>query len=461
MPAAGPEGQPDDGTLARVEAEASHSVLATLIRLLRRARGVSDRAELAFVLVNETSALVPFRQSALLDARGAVVALSGVAVPERNAPYVDWLRRLVQRPKVLEATPVAPVAHNLSAQPDLELAGWQEWLPADLLILPLPQQQGHLVLARSGAFSPAERALLLEWTDGWADAMAHLTRRHRGAPTRRLLRGLRGRAGWLALALLAVGAVPVPLTVLAPAELVPEDPAIIRAPLDGVVERILITPNQRVNEGDPLFEFDRQSLQSRLEVAERALATARAEYQQAAQAALFDSDAKARLEVLQAEADEKTVEVEFLTELNARGRVLSPRTGVVLIEDPNQWPGRPVVTGERVMVVADEHAVRLEAWLSPADAIPLAPGSPITFYPAANPLATIAGQLEMLAFEAELRPEGQYAYRARGALLNDAPPGSVVRVGMRGTAKLQGERAPLAYWVFRRPWASLRGWLGW
>jgi hypothetical protein len=33
-------------------------------------------------------------------------------------------------------------------------------------------------------------------------------------------------------------------------------------------------------------------------------------------------------------------------------------------------------------------------------------------------------------------------------------------VGLKGTAKLEGERVPAIYWAMRRPLATLRAWLG-
>ena len=68
-------------------------------------------------------------------------------------------------------------------------------------------------------------------------------------------------------ALAAIGCLPISLTVLAPAELVPLTPAVIRAPLDGGVDRVLVMPNQHVIAGTPLFVFVRAFVHNRLEVA--------------------------------------------------------------------------------------------------------------------------------------------------------------------------------------------------
>ena len=72
---------------------------------------------------------------------------------------------------------------------------------------------------------------------------------------------------------------PVVLSALAPAEVVPRDPQVISAPIDGVVREVLVLPNEPVTAGTPLLQLEDAELQSSVEVAERALLVARAELQ--------------------------------------------------------------------------------------------------------------------------------------------------------------------------------------
>ncbi len=452
--------------------------LATLVQLGRRAREARDAAELGFIAVNETHALASYRQAALwLDGKGgkAVVALSGVVAPEANAPYVHWLGRVfAELQKHIEAG--SSFLIDAAHPPEKVWQEWAEWLPEYGLCLPLPTlgrefRGGALLLARDEPWSPAEMALLGEWAAIWSQSRALQAA---GSVWSRAWRSLSGQAQagaqrsgvvnlllnkrlWLVAALAGLMFFPVHLTVLAPAELVPLNPAVIRAPLDGVVDRVLVMPNQSVAADAPLFEFDRANIQNRLQIALRALGTAQAEYRQKAQQALFDPASKSQLLVLQGQIAEKSTEVAFLRKLDQRGVVVAPRAGVVLFDAPTEWVGRPVVTGERVMVVADEHAVEVEAWLSPADAIPLADGAKVTLYLNADPLKPVAATLSYLGHEAIQRPDGSYAYRVRASLAESAMR---PRVGLKGTAKLQGEQVTLGYWIVRRPLAAGRAWLG-
>jgi multidrug efflux pump subunit AcrA (membrane-fusion protein) len=249
---------------------------------------------------------------------------------------------------------------------------------------------------------------------------------------------------------------PVRLTVLAPGELVPSHPVVIRAPLDGVVDVFHVQPNQQVKKDQPLFGFDEALIQSRLEVAAQTLSTAETEYRQTSQQALTDAKSKPQLAMLTGKIEEKRAEVDFLRDQLTRARVLAPQDGVALFDDPAEWIGRPVAVGERMMRIATPSDVEVEAWLPLADAIVLPAGSSVSLYLNASPLFAVSAKLRYMAHDAVQRPDGSYAYRVRATL--ETPTDH--RVGLKGTAKLHGAWVPLIYWVLRRPLATLRSTLG-
>ena len=91
-----------------------------------------------------------------------------------------------------------------------------------------------------------------------------------------------------------------------------------------------------------------------------------------------------------------------------------------------------------------------------ADAVRLEVGDEVNLYLSASPLSPVTATLRYMAHEAVQRPDGAYAYRVRAALSAK----TAHRVGLKGTAKLQAGWVPLAYWMFRRPWATVRAYLG-
>src|ERR1700750_1919982 len=72
--------------------------LSPLAQLGKRARHAATPKELAFIIVNETHSLVPYRQAALWQRggrSGRVGALSGSATVERSTPFASWLTRAI------------------------------------------------------------------------------------------------------------------------------------------------------------------------------------------------------------------------------------------------------------------------------------------------------------------------------------------------------------------------------
>jgi multidrug resistance efflux pump len=281
------------------------------------------------------------------------------------------------------------------------------------------------------------------------------------------------RASWLERAKLTVSAgkhrrralaavalalvVPVPLTVLAPAEVTAKDPFVVRAPLDGVIDRLFAQPNQRVAAGAPLFALDSTALASRYALANKNYATAQEEYRQTAQLAVTDDKDRLDMALRKGKLDESAIELDYTAHELARVSVNAPRAGVAVFSDPNDWNGKAVSIGEKVMLLADPASVELTAYVPVADNVDVVPGATLTLYPNSSPLASYDARIDTVAYRAEPTPEGVVAYRVKATFTGSAKP----PLGVMGTARIHGRWVPLAYYLLRRPLATVRQWLGW
>lgn len=450
---------------------ATQSAADTLVKLARRARHAEDEATLRFVLVNETFSLVPYQVALLWIEGEGVVSQSGVSHIERTSPFVMWANRVCTAlNRQREPVVVAPAMLDANDVPQ-----WSESLPARALWLPIELPTGvpielpaaakgtraGLLLARDEAWTPGEKAVLTEWTEVWTQSwQLHY------APSLRK-RAARGW-GWLThmtplkkviygLLLLVFLVFPVRLTILAPGELVPADPSAIRVPIEGVVEEFFVVPNERVQAGQPLLALDLTALTSKLQLARQEMQIATAEYRQSSLQSLRDPKSRSLLTPQEGRALELELEAQYLEQLLEKAQVKSPRDGVVIFDDPLEWIGRPVVAGEKVMVVASERDMEIEVWVPLNEAITLEPDSPVTLYLNTAPFAPVRGELRYLGHEAVARPDGSYAYRMR-ARISDL--GSAARIGLRGTAKVSGDYVTFSYWVLRKPIVALRQFLG-
>lgn len=442
----------------------AQNALAALIDLISRARRSETEAELDFLLLNESRNLAPYRQAVLWRQSNQSLAMSGLISVDKNAPYTLWVRQVTRylAKNVSGAKQIIPSDLPINMRND-----WAEWWPSHAIWIPAqdaesPNDKVGTIWLRDEPWREIEITLFTEWLQAWSHALMALNLQQRKRSLWRNLKSPKIRkrplGGWLLLALISVLLIlPVQLSVLSPGEIVPANPIDMRSPLDGVIDEILVRPNDPVEAGQLLWTFDRSLISSRLKVSEQALTTAQSTYRQASQKALVDSEVRAQLSQLQGQIRERQAEVDFLRDQVQRAVVKAPVAGIAFFDDASTLVGKPVQIGERVLRIATPGDSEIEGWLSLSDAIDLVPGSPVKLFLNARPLEPVQGTLRYVSQEASLRPDGQYAYRIRANLTqsNDRT------IGLKGTLKLEGEKVSALYWVLRRPLASIRMTLGW
>lgn len=437
--------------------------LLMLLELQRQAWRFTAAAELRYHIVNQTRRLIAYRQAAFLSLsdgrRPALEAVSNIAVLEPNAPYARWLEEAV---RAVAAGPDAQTVHVVdpATLPPALRREWGEWGPAQALWCPLSAPgdangapRAGLWLGRDDPWTDADLLLLGHLTEGYGHAWWALT------GTRKRKRALR-RVAVPVLTLGLIGgvlALPVPMSTLAPAEIRASDPVIVAAPLDGVIDRFQVQPNEAVTAGQPLFSFESTVLRSRHEVAAKGLAQAEAELLSASQAAFADPQTKARVAQLRAQVELRRAELKLARDLLDRVTVRAERAGIAVFTDVNDWLGKPVTVGERVLTLADPQAPEIDIQVPVGDALVLEAGSPVELFLNIDPLRPLHARLTHASYEAGLSAAGVLSYRVKAALVPGEPP---PRIGLRGTAKILGERVPLALYLFRRPLALLRQTLG-
>jgi hypothetical protein len=426
----------------------AEQVFARFLDLERLTHAARTPSQLAYSLVNDGQALFGFRHAALLIA-GKVQAVTGVSTVEPNAPFVAFVEQAVAqlfKADLLKQARVIP-ANVLSESIQ---ADWQSLSAAQVFWLPLIDHEGEvfggLWLARDLPWNPSEQVLLSQLGDTYSHAWLALQPRK---PWR--LRWTRKRQVALLVVLLLALLIPVRQSVLAPAEVVPLGGRVVAAPLDGVITEFLVKPNQTVKTGELLLRFESTTLKAQADVAERALGVAEAELKANSQRSFADAESSSKIDLLAARVEQKRAERDYARELLKRSEVRAERDGIAVFADAERWTGKPVQTGERLMEIADPNQAELRIELAVGDAIALAPGAQVALFLDSDPLHRHLATLERSAYEAQPTAAGQLAYRL-DANFAQAPP----RIGLRGTAKIFGDRAPLALYLLRRPLAGLR-----
>lgn len=435
-----------------------HPAMA-LLDFERRMRTSSSLREAVFRAVNESTGALAFDQAVLwrLDplSRPMVAGASGLADVTVDSPYQQWLVKLVRA--VLPEPFTAPVPATFSGLPEALAADGAEWCREHLLFCPLRGPEGSalggLLFMRGTPFGDAEVAAA-QWI-AQSTGFALWAWRADRSGLRRWIKG-RTRIGLLAglgAGLVLLGLVPVRLTALAPAEVTPLRPIPVTSPVEAVVSRVVVKPNQEVKANEVLAILDDTTVRNRLAIAEKALEIARADLQRIVYKSFSDDASRLELQVLEARVREKSAEASHLSEVLGRLTLTAPQGGVAIFTDAEEWAGKPVQVGQRVMVVADPSLVDITVYLPPEDAVELESGAEVVMYLHVNPLAPVKARLSRTSYEAVPAPDGKLAYLVRAQI---APGEERPRIGLRGTAKISAGRVTLAFYLFRKPIAFVR-----
>jgi multidrug resistance efflux pump len=440
---------------------ASETDLSILLQIEARAMEAPTLAALRFTIVNETHALTPFRQAALFEFDGGtklrLVAASGLVSVANDSPFAVWLSQFAQR------FPRDVSVHRLDYNDasDLDAEHWSEWLPDHLLLVPLKNKNsemlGWVMYAREETWGDGDVSYLerLHSTFGYChSALGH--KHQSGWGKVKKLFSKRNRwliAGALALCML----IPIRLSVLAPAEVIALNAKAVAAPQDGVVGSFAVQPNARVKAGDLLFSLDDSALSNRRQVALKGLEVAKADAHVAPQRAFDDNKSKGEVAVALGRVREKEAELAAVDAQANRVEIRADQDGVAIFADTNDWLGRPVQTGERVIQLAQPEDSGVLVWLSVSDAINLEMGAPVRLFLHTDPLSPRTAKLIEASYQATISPDGVAAYRLRAKFDEGT---ELPRIGLRGTARISGDWVMLGYFLFRRPLSTVREWTG-
>lgn len=430
------------------------------------ARKCATLDALRFAMVNSTRKLAAFEQAFLAEpnAEGlwSITLASSVSQIDRQSHIVkvlnSWLAAEEHAPLIARGEPrLMDVAREAA-----------EWGIKSRVIskpsafwLPIRSRDGRMLAAllsmKVDNWRPQQTAILLPLADAYGHAWEALAQT---AP--RPLSRFHGSISRSKLALaasvfaLAAAFIPVPMSALAPAEIVAAEPTIVTAPLEGVIADILAPPGAWVEKGQPIVRFVDVKLRSDLEVAKRNKAVAEARHFKVVQSAITTQKDMQELATTKAEFELAEAELAYAAELLARSEIKAARSGLLIYAAKSDWIGKPVSVGERLMEIGDPGRSEIKIDLPVADAIALQQGGHVSLFLDGDPLHAISGTITRTTYRPTLTAEQQLAYRISARFAD----GHAQRIGLRGVARISGDNVPAWFYLFRRPIASVRQRIG-
>jgi hypothetical protein len=442
--------------------EGGVAALKAVMRLEAAIRKAGTVQELFILVANEARALMRARQIFIFESErpghSRIVAISGLPTVERGSPLVQDLEcgigQLGQtetgdlsKPREFRLSSLAATSATLAAYPLQETL----WLP---LSATGNCPAGGILVARESPWGEADIGIACHVagaTDYARHALAVRPRR-----VRRRIASKVAVAGCLFL--VALGFMPVPMAVLAPLEVVAREPYVVSSGLDGIVETLLVQPNQTVSEGQPVARLVAVELRNRLDIAEREVQVAAAKLQKARQLAFADARGRHEMGLMQAELDLRVAERNFARDQFNKSELKAGRAGIAVYGDAKDIIGRPIAVGDRLMEIADPATIDIQIDIPVGDALVVRPGAQAKLFLDSDPLDPVDARIARADYKARPRDGSTLAYRAVAQLAET--PRTAPRLGVRGTAQVYGEDVPLWFYLLRRPISAFRQWSG-
>ncbi|MCB1136621.1 MAG: HlyD family efflux transporter periplasmic adaptor subunit, partial [Chlamydiia bacterium] len=331
------------------------------------------------------------------------------------------------------------------------------WVPVkkeEDLVLGLWLERWHQDAA---GIPPQETVKLITQTlaPAFAASCKHL---HRG---RQWLSALREKKTALIatsiILVLALFAIRVPLRVVAPCEVVAREPIYITAPIEGIIDQLVVTPGALVKEGDLLYRYNADEALSNLSVATKQVELMQRSVQRAIALGSTDEKALRELSLLRIKLEQEQARLKLAQTVADKSEGRAPVAGIAVIDDPERWRGRPVQIGEKILTVSDPSKTKVRIWLPESDNIALNKDEPLKVYLNVDPSTSYEAQMTYIANGSSLNEHKLPSFISDAEWLSDSPPD---RIGLKGTAIAYGDKVSLFYYLLRRPWTSFRNYVG-
>jgi RND family efflux transporter MFP subunit len=262
--------------------------------------------------------------------------------------------------------------------------------------------------------------------------------------------------GWRACVLAAVVLLPAvyPWSARTTCPVVLETVAqrLIAAPFEGVFDRSLVLPGQRVEKGQVLGRMDGRELRTRIAACEADITKASKSRDVNMAAGKLGP---AQIDRLEMERLEHELSV-FMLRLE-QVEIRSPIDGIVVTGDLRKYESATVKVGQTLYEIAPLDQLVAEIAVPEEDLEQVSEGAELSLWLDAAPGSKWDGKVERVHPRGELR-DSQQVFVAETTLTNDQ---GELRPGMKGQTTILGPRSPGIWLLIRKPWNEVRRFLGW
>lgn len=438
-------------------------ILRTLYQLSTDLFSSEGRRDLYFRILNNTIRLFPYRRAVLWSFDDKLPKLLGVSGQEdvnHQAPMARLWKEIVTSLKDNKTLQI--LSSKSTGQPDVWKSLAAKTSGLSMMWIPLIENgklRAGLWLERWGddlwddceceIMSSFAQSLSLAWkrfvpAPGWLNGS--LSWKH----------GVATAAAILIAAYLLLFQT-ISLRIVAPCEVIPKDPEMIAAPLQGVIKQIVVKPGEYVKKGDLLLTYEDSIVKQELKVAQKQVQIIRSQYDRARLKAFEDREAMEKIRSLQYRLEQEKVRLKMAESNAGHLEVRAAIDGICMIENSENWRGRPVRIGERIMMLFQSQKNKVKIFLPENDNIRFDRKKPVRVILNADPGSKYEAALSYVAPQTSKNPGGGASFMAEAEW---PAPDSRIKVGSKGSAIVYGEDVCIGYWLLRKPIAGIRDFLG-
>ena len=446
------------------------SNISKLLQLEHNCRNSQSLKELYFQIVNNTRTLVNYSQGILLTPdlkdKYKVVSISDISIIDSTSPYVQWLEDVIEdlnRNEQSKDIFIVDIKNDLKEENSKVI---HEYAPSNLVYIPLKNSKEN---------REVNYAFLLFKEEPWNDNdilmlkhlssyLAYLLFAMRSCNWIQSLKKFSFKSRYFKIAvafLIILMFLPVRLSVLAPLEVEAKNPYVVSSPLNGVIEEVKVFPNDKIEKNQLIVQFDDVDFTNNYLVAKRTLDVTNAELFTTKQSSFLDPKQKSQIASLENQVKLKEAELSYAKDQLDKTKIYSKEDGVAIINNPNDWKGRPVTTGERIFLIANPNSIELKIMLPVSDAIFLEENAIVKAFFDNDPINSWSAKVKYISYKPELTEQNILSYRITAEFEDIKENGYIPSIGLRGTAKIYSKNVSLFFYLFRKPITSVRQWIGW
>ena len=444
--------------------------ISKLLQLEHNCRNCESIKELYYQIVNETRNLVNYSQGVLLtidfSGKYKVVGISDIPVVDSTSPYVQWIENIIIDLNNNEKSKDIFVVDTKTDLKQIDFKSMHEFSPSNILFIPLKSikenREINYILLLFKEEKWLEKDILI--LKHLSSSLAYFLFAMRSTGISQILRKISLKNKYLKISiflLIILMFLPVKLSVLAPLEVEAKNPYVVTSPLNAVIEEVKVFPNDKIEKEQLLVKFDDVDFNNNYLVAKRTLDVANAQLHTVKQSSFFDATQKSQISQLESQVKLKEAELNFAQEQLGKTKIYAKEDGIAIINNPNDWKGKPVTTGERVFLIAKPQSIELKIMLPVSEAIFLEENALIKAFFDNDPTNSWSGKVKYISYKPELTEQNVLSYKITADFDDIKENGYIPSIGLRGTAKIYSKKVTLFFYLFRKPITAVRQWIGW